>query len=554
MFTFSYWVYPENLLKHVTCLMNISGCYITRILLVYHLIAIPVIILGQAMEICDNALDDDGDGFIDLNDNDCFCEVIEPVSRIPNPSFEEVSCCPQGIAELFCADGWIQASLTTTDLIHDCGWNGFNQFKPPRPFPDGQGIVGFRDGRKFDNSDNVQTTWKEYAGACLNAPLLAGQTYRFEFYLGFVSAVVSPAIDLTFFGTSSCDYMPYDLSDEAFGCPTNHPEWIQLSSIKLGSNRGWRKAQLDVTPVQDIYAIAIGPSCEPTGSVISTYYFLDQLLLDDDEDFTWVINGDNHPCSDDYELYVREAANHSYQWYKDGIAIIGENTPRLKNIDEGIYQVRINNTLGCFTTGTFHFNKPIIEEEVVMMICEGTSIDFGGETLTDPGRFSHTFTSTHGCDSLVNLKLEMVALDADTLYARIFKGDTYVVNGQEFKDSGDHSVSLMDDNGCMYQGLLILEYFDIYWPNAFSPNGDGNNDSFVIKGGPEFINIKSLSFYNRWGGLVFRGFNIPLNESRGWDGRIDGNPTGEGVYIFHATLEMDGGIVKEIFGSVLLVR
>ena len=39
-------------------------------------------------EICDNAIDDDEDGLIDLNDPDCECLVIEPVSIIPNPSFE----------------------------------------------------------------------------------------------------------------------------------------------------------------------------------------------------------------------------------------------------------------------------------------------------------------------------------------------------------------------------------------------------------------------------------------------------------------------------------
>ena len=39
-------------------------------------------------EICDNAIDDDNDGLIDLNDSDCACILVEPVSLIPNPSFE----------------------------------------------------------------------------------------------------------------------------------------------------------------------------------------------------------------------------------------------------------------------------------------------------------------------------------------------------------------------------------------------------------------------------------------------------------------------------------
>ncbi len=38
-------------------------------------------------EICDNAIDDDNDGLIDLNDSDCACEMVSLESIIPNPSF-----------------------------------------------------------------------------------------------------------------------------------------------------------------------------------------------------------------------------------------------------------------------------------------------------------------------------------------------------------------------------------------------------------------------------------------------------------------------------------
>ncbi|MEL6717894.1 MAG: hypothetical protein AAFP82_04195, partial [Bacteroidota bacterium] len=71
-------------------------------------------------EICDNALDDDRDGLIDINDPDCVCEVLEPISLIPNPSFEDLNCCPSGRSQLNCAEVWIQASEPTTDLIHSC--------------------------------------------------------------------------------------------------------------------------------------------------------------------------------------------------------------------------------------------------------------------------------------------------------------------------------------------------------------------------------------------------------------------------------------------------
>ena len=48
----------------------------------------------ELAEICDNGVDDDGDGRVDQNDEDCFCELAEAVSLIPNPSFENQDCCP----------------------------------------------------------------------------------------------------------------------------------------------------------------------------------------------------------------------------------------------------------------------------------------------------------------------------------------------------------------------------------------------------------------------------------------------------------------------------
>jgi len=153
------------------------------------------------MEDCSNALDDDGDGLIDLNDPDCTCEILSPESLIPNPSFEESTCCPIQRSMLNCAVGWEQASEPTTDLIHPCGWTGWNGHFPPTPFPDGEAIMGFANGRVGGGS--AEYNWKEYAGACLTGPLKANTEYRFEFYIGFTNETLSPTLDITFFGTTN---------------------------------------------------------------------------------------------------------------------------------------------------------------------------------------------------------------------------------------------------------------------------------------------------------------------------------------------------------------
>jgi len=184
-----------------------------------------VFLFGQ-VEICDNGQDDDNDNLIDINDPDCICDIIELVSLIPNPSFEDMICCPSNRSQLNCADVWIQASEPTTDYMHKCGYSGWPDFPPPEPFPDGDGIMGFRDGRvrgggngagNGNQNGTQEPFWKEYAGACLLSPLESGVKYRFQFDVGFVDFQKSPPINISFFGTSDCSNLPFGIGENDFG-------------------------------------------------------------------------------------------------------------------------------------------------------------------------------------------------------------------------------------------------------------------------------------------------------------------------------------------------
>lgn len=67
----------------------------------------------------------------------------------------------------------------------------------------------------------------------------------------------------------------------------------------------------------------------------------------------------------------------------------------------------------------------------------------------------------------------------------------------------------------------------LYFPNAFSPNGDGYNDQFLIKGA--YIERFNMEIYNRWGEKIF----VSTNQGEGWDGRINGQVEApEGTYVF----------------------
>ncbi|MEO0471121.1 MAG: PKD domain-containing protein [Bacteroidota bacterium] len=89
----------------------------------------------------------------------------------------------------------------------------------------------------------------------------------------------------------------------------------------------------------------------------------------------------------------------------------------------------------------------------------------------------------------------------------------------------------------------------LYSANAFSPNNDGRNDRFLLKGA--FIDQFFFTVYNRWGQKVFESRD--LNE--GWDGmQNNGSPAPEGVYVYVADGLGVSGVRNRRMGTITLIR
>jgi gliding motility-associated-like protein len=509
------------------------------------------------VEICDNAVDDDGDGLIDLNDRDCDCPVLLPTSLIPNPSFEEKKCCPFDRSQLYCATGWIQASEATTDFLHDCGWMGWDDLPPPLPFPDGKGCVGWRNGRSGGPfGQGPVPNWKEYAGACLTAPLKAATSYRFEFYVGFTRAINSPPTTIDFFGTPDCSYLPFGVGDENFGCPTNGPGWVHLGSVAISGVNSWKLTEITVIPTMDIHAIAIGPNCTPIPSDVNTYYFFDNLVLAETKEFELKISAKGHPCSDDFTLEIPYRDTLTYQWYKNGIALPGETSPQLKRTKgEGDYKVRVLSPYSCRVTPAYRHKIPVLYAEEKMVICYGDSYPFARQKLRYSGVYMDTLASIHQCDSIVRLTLEVMGENTDTVYAKIFDRESWKVGPFNFTKPGEYDVRLLSYLGCDSLVHLVLGVYKMFIPNVFSPNGDGLNDYFTVFAGDDVKEILTLQVFDRWGGLIYETANLSEGESHdGWDGKRKGKLVEEGVYMYQIRVVFQDGKEREITGSLALIR
>ena len=99
---------------------------------------------------------------------------------------------------------------------------------------------------------------------------------------------------------------------------------------------------------------------------------------------------------------------------------------------------------------------------------------------------------------------------------------------------------------------LLCSESRIYIPNAFTPNNDGLNDVFLIKGvGIRIVN--RLTIYDRWGHLVFERSNFLLDDkSAAWDGKYKGLPVPAGVYVYSAEMSCNEKTFTQK-GSVVVI-
>lgn len=516
----------------------------------------PLVCFSQAPgEICDNAIDDDRDGFTDLNDPDCTCTIIQPKSLIPNPSFEDSNCCPQDRSQLNCADTWIQASEPTTDYLHTCGWMGWDNLPPPLPFPDGQAVVGFRNGRFAQQVSDPN--WKEYAGACLLGPLKANTAYKFKFWVGFTVAEQSPPTNIVFYGSTDCNNLPFGKGNSEHGCPLNGPGWIELGRVAIRGANEWVLEEINVTPRQNIYAMAIGPDCEISANASNPYYFFDNLVLDEQRNFDYQISAKGFPCTNNqFFLEVPVVEGSSYQWYREGVALIGETRSTLQvKTGEGRYQVRISDETGCRVTVPYSHLFPRSTQFIKRKICPGTAYNFNQNMLRVAGEYIDTLKTIHNCDSIVQLSLSVEDDLMDTVQARILEGEQFKVGNRLYGSPGQFTSTLKSTIGCDSTVLLYLDFYKIYFPTGFSPNNDGKNDRFGFFGGEDLRRIAAFHIFDRWGGLVWSAKDLsPGDDAAYWDGSTRSKPAPEGLYTYVATLILADGREHVRYGGVTLVR
>lgn len=120
-----------------------------------------------------------------------------------------------------------------------------------------------------------------------------------------------------------------------------------------------------------------------------------------------------------------------------------------------------------------------------------------------------------------------------------------------YESGGAYTVILTvtDANNCYdtVSQVISIELLPVL-PSGFTPNGDGENDVFIIRGGP----FKTVDFkvYSNWGDLIFKSDDATI----GWDGTYKGENAPVGVYTWTFVVEMGNGQIIKKSGDVTLLR
>ncbi len=135
-----------------------------------------------------------------------------------------------------------------------------------------------------------------------------------------------------------------------------------------------------------------------------------------------------------------------------------------------------------------------------------------------------------------------------------FEGSILQNPSHTYADTGIYTVTqiVINQFGCRdtveYPVEIKAEY-TFFIPNAFSPNGNGNNDVFMGEG----IGIQEFKMYvfDRWGNLIFES----TDPNRGWDGKLASGAEAQiDAYVYKIYIRDVLGIDHKYIGHVSLVR
>jgi gliding motility-associated-like protein len=212
-------------------------------------------------------------------------------------------------------------------------------------------------------------------------------------------------------------------------------------------------------------------------------------------------------------------SDYKYIWSRDSKVIEEKTDSTLPVNTEGTYTVEVINSWGCSRIRTLKVTASDLAHIDNITIVDLTDINTVSVNVSGKGKYEYSLDEPNG-----------------------FWQDSNFFNNVP---SGIHDVYINDKNGC---GVVSQKIAILGAPKFFTPNNDGFNDFWSIKGVNESYHSKSIIYiFDRYGKLL-KQWVPSLNQ--GWDGTYDGAPLPADDYWY--TLKLEDG--REVKGHFSLKR
>lgn len=412
------------------------------------LLSIALGVVGQ--EICDNGIDDDANGLIDLNDDQCDCGETRPLVAITgsvcNATLKLIATESNGISYQWYYNG-VAILGETNGLLR------LNQFDP-------EGIYIC-----------VVTT----ATGCYDTEEYLMEIPETEFIdLGIVY-ICPPECYTTAEGFTLCtpgDFS-WDGSDAVTGCPYEVNVEVRVgfetsSTINDAICSGQTYELYDIVATESGVYQTVIPNWYGCDSIITVNLAVEPEIP---------VSIDVSICSGDtYEyLGINATTAGQYQTLISGngdcdtlltinlsvlepvegtldASICAGATYILYDItatESGVYQTMLTSSEGCDSLLTVNLViLDPVEGTIDASICAGVTYTLYDISATESGVYQTMLTSTDGCDSLLNVNLTVDDPLSSEIDARVCAGDTYTLNDITATETGSYSTTIATAEGC----------------------------------------------------------------------------------------------------------
>lgn len=311
-------------------------------------------------------------------------------------------------------------------------------------------------------------------------------------------------------------------------------------------------------------------------------------------------------------INVQPVLGSSYQWFKDGVALPGATQSFLDVTDAGLYACELTSNGGCSNRSTEMQLNVLPRPGAAgaggsRLVCAGADLRLEADLVNG---VSYQWNGPNGFQSsqqnpiipnaqvrhsgwyMVRTHANGCTSEPDSTFVLVepalpeieVKGRTILCSGLDlvldpgsipgarytwFLPNGDSLVSqqlmrervwlsdsgvyqLRIDRGACSSDLIDIPVqvndFTFYFPTAFTPNGDGKNETFYPV--TSFTGDYDLRIFDRWGVRIF----FTKNPRDQWDGRINGEMAQPGAYSYVLTYQGCRGSQEVVYGTVFLLR